>query len=327
MPIVSVIVPVYNVSEYLQEGLDSILNQNVKDIEIICVDDCSTDASLDILKEFSARDDRVKVFFNKTNRGVSYTRNYGLAKATGVYVHFFDPDDKVKKNMYSEMLTKEADVIVSNYECFPQDTPSVIPLIKEGMYNSEEYIKLLGDRINSDGLLCYSWRCLFRLTFLRDKMLHFCEEISMGEDTVFNLEVFMCAQSIRILQAPLYVYRINSMGAARKLYKPHLEQSLQRQISEKKRISVAYHLDDYVSFTKDMSEDIVKRYTMMLFNNIRNNPNRENLCKGVKRVLNMQMVRDAMDVVGYRNIYSNWKEYVFYLCMKFRFVAIVSRML
>ena len=78
------------------------------------------------------------------------------------------------------------------------------------------------------------------------------------------------------------------------------------------------------TYTKDMSEDIIKRYTTMLFNNLYNNPSHEDLIVGVNRVLNMPMVREAMAFVGYRNIYSSWKEYCFYLCMKFRWSRVVA---
>lgn len=327
MPIVSVIIPVYNVSQYLKESLNSVLNQNLKDIEVICVDDGSTDDSLDILNEYAARDNRVKVYFNDRNHGVSYTRNYGLAKAVGEYVHFFDPDDMVKKNMYSEMLNCDADVIVAMYESLPKKNKALVSCMKQGIYTPVEYFKMMGGKINSEGLLCYAWRSLFKLSLLRNNSIHFCEGISMGEDSIFNMKSFISAKSIAVVPKSLYVYRENVLGATRKPYKSHLEQSLQLQIAEKKRLCLDFHLDDYIPFTVDMSEDIVRRYTMMLFNNAKNNPNGESLYEGVKRILNMPMVRDAMNVVGYKNIYSNWKEYLFYLCMKFKMASFVVRFL
>ena len=89
---VSVILPVYNVSEYLRQCMDSIVGQTLKDIEIICVDDGSTDDSLEILKEYEAKDKRVKVIEQK-NAGAGAARNNGLAIATGEYLSFLDSDD------------------------------------------------------------------------------------------------------------------------------------------------------------------------------------------------------------------------------------------
>lgn len=326
MSLLSVIVPVYNVSQYLREALDSILNQAMEDIEVICVDDRSTDDSLAILEEYKRKDGRIRVYANDRNRGVSYTRNFGMSKAAGEYVHFFDPDDVVDECIYTEMLKAKTDVIICNYEKIPLSNRS-IPFVHEGCYSSADYFKELSDGINMKGKLCFSWRCLYRLSFLRKYRLCFNEGLSMGEDTIFNMEAFLCAETINVVSTPLYRYRTNNSGASRMSYKPRLEQSLQLQIAEKKRICAQYHVDEMIPFTKEMSEDIVKRYTMMLFANIKNNPNGESLYEGIKRVLNMPMIREAIGVVGFRNIYSNWKEYVFYLCMKFRMASVVVKFL
>ena len=94
----SIIVPVYNVVTYLREGLDSILRQEVQDIEVICVDDCSSDSSPDILKEYQAKDNRIQFIRQSENKGPSATRNIGIKYAKGKYIAFFDPDDKVENN-------------------------------------------------------------------------------------------------------------------------------------------------------------------------------------------------------------------------------------
>ena len=111
----------------------------------------------------------------------------------------------------------------------------------------------------------------------------------------------------------------------KKKYNPYMEEGLQLQVLEKKRLIHNHGIDALTPITKDMSEDIVKRYTQMLFNNLRNNPNEPDKLAGVKRILNMPMIREAMKEVGYRNIYSSWKEYAFYLAMKFRCAKLVYR--
>ena len=94
---VSVIIPVYNVEDYLKECLDSVLSQTLKDIEVICVDDCSTDDSLKILQEYANKDDRIKIIKNEKNSGQGFSRNEGIKKATGEYIGFVDSDDWVDK--------------------------------------------------------------------------------------------------------------------------------------------------------------------------------------------------------------------------------------
>ena len=91
-PKVSVIIPVYNVEEYLRECLDSVINQTLKEIEIICVDDGSTDNSLEILKEYAKKDNRITVISRK-NKGVGYSRNEGINVSKGKFIAFMDPDD------------------------------------------------------------------------------------------------------------------------------------------------------------------------------------------------------------------------------------------
>ena len=95
MPKVSVLIPAYNVEKYVEECLDSILNQTMQDFEIICVDDCSTDGTLRILREYEERDDRIHVYTHDVNKGQSAGRNLALSKASGMYVYMMDSDDKL----------------------------------------------------------------------------------------------------------------------------------------------------------------------------------------------------------------------------------------
>ena len=101
----SIIIPVYNVEKYLRECLDSVISQSFKNLEIICIDDCSTDTSLDILREYARNDKRITIIRNKQNLGVGLTRNIGLKVSSGNYVHFLDPDDwLLNKSVYANIL-------------------------------------------------------------------------------------------------------------------------------------------------------------------------------------------------------------------------------
>ena len=99
----SIIVPVFNSGAYLKDCLDSLVSESLKDIEIICIDDASTDESLDILNGYAKKYPQIKVFPNKINMGQGYTRNIGI-KASGTYVGFVDSDDYVSKTMYENMF-------------------------------------------------------------------------------------------------------------------------------------------------------------------------------------------------------------------------------
>ena len=107
---VSVIIPVYNAEEFLDESINSVLNQSLEDIELICVNDGSKDNSLEILNNFSKKDKRVKVF-DKPNGGCGSARNKGLDNATGEFIYFFDPDDYILPNALEELY---ANAIINN---------------------------------------------------------------------------------------------------------------------------------------------------------------------------------------------------------------------
>ena len=100
---ISVIIPVYNVEEYLEACLDSVICQTFTDIEVICVDDKSTDTSLDIINKYSQRDKRVKCIQNKQNHGLSFTRNVGIKAAKGEYIFFLDSDDEIVKDALEKL--------------------------------------------------------------------------------------------------------------------------------------------------------------------------------------------------------------------------------
>ena len=115
---VSVVIPVYNVEKYLRRCLDSLVNQTYKNLEFICVNDGSTDNSLEILKEYAAKDSRF-IIINQKNQGVALARNNGLNVASGDYLSFVDPDDWVGLNYYEEVVKEfiatNCDVVQLDY--------------------------------------------------------------------------------------------------------------------------------------------------------------------------------------------------------------------
>ena len=109
MPKVSVIIPVYNTEKYLKKCLDSIVAQTLQDIEILCIDDGSTDSSLEILWEYARKDARFKIYQNLENKGLSYTRNVGMDHACGEYIQFVDSDDWIEPDTMERLYTTAND--------------------------------------------------------------------------------------------------------------------------------------------------------------------------------------------------------------------------
>lgn len=112
---VSVIVPVYNVEDYLIECLTSIINQTLKEIEIICIDDCGTDNSINILKEYAKKDDRIRIISHKENKGLGPARNTGIKESKGEYISFIDSDDYISRdyleNLYNTIIKYDTDIV------------------------------------------------------------------------------------------------------------------------------------------------------------------------------------------------------------------------
>ena len=117
---VSVVVPIYNVENYLRECLDSLIHQTLKDIEIICVNDGSTDSSLEIIEEYAKRDNRIKVI-NKLNTGLGATMNIGINAATSEYIGILESDDftdiKMFEDLYFVAKQHDADIVISDFSC------------------------------------------------------------------------------------------------------------------------------------------------------------------------------------------------------------------
>ena len=122
----SVIMPIYNVEAYLRQSLGSVLNQTMKDFELICINDGSTDDSLNILNEYAAKDSRIKII-NQKNSGAGYSRNVGIKHSQGEYLFFMDSDDWIDENflqdVYSSAISANADIVetTKSYNCYSND--------------------------------------------------------------------------------------------------------------------------------------------------------------------------------------------------------------
>lgn len=210
-PKFSIIIPVYNVEDYLSKCLDSAIGQTMLDIEIICVNDGSKDGSFDILRQYAQQDDRIKVV-DKSNGGLSSARNAGLKVATGEYICFLDSDDYVEPNLcerlYKEILQWKPDIIVFGANIFPltKDTDA-------WTYNNLSPWTQIFPKFKPEIILSgnrgypFVWRNCFKRKYLESKGLWFNEKVKFGEDTVFQLCAFPGARNIIFILDKLYNYR------------------------------------------------------------------------------------------------------------------------
>lgn len=204
MDLVSIIVPVYNVEEYLPMCLDSIINQSYKKIEVILVDDGSTDNSGKICDEYAEKDERIKVI-HKTNSGVSGARNHGMRVAQGRYIGFIDSDDTVDK-MYIEVLVSsyskpDIELSICNIrDIYPNKISEKREITKQlfGKFN-DDYYKLIN-------LLRVPVVKLYRADILKGHKLFFQENVNSGEDQIFNFQYFRFVKLYHYNDVALYNY-------------------------------------------------------------------------------------------------------------------------
>lgn len=330
MPILSVIVPVYNVEKYLNECLESISKQSFKDIEIICINDGSTDNSYNILKQWELKDNRI-IILSQTNKGLSATRNVGIQKATGKYISFVDSDDKLLSNQFSviieNMIKNDLDAMGCSFETFPTNSYKTYSFTTNKILNFNELISS-NNALQSTNDLCFCWRYFVKREILINNHILFNEKVRFGEDMIFMIDTLAHCQKIYLTDEPLYLYRTDNANSIMKVatYNPHIEKSLEIIYFHKKNQAIKYQIENYSPFIRDLAEYTIKSYIPILFKNAYLKDNGLLIIENLKIILNSPMITDAVKVVGFRNIYSSWKEYIFYLAMKFKCARLVHKL-
>lgn len=206
MPKLSVIVPVYNSEKYLSECLDSILNQTYTDIEIICVNDGSTDNSAKILEEYAKKDSRIRII-TQENKGVATVRNVGLQNAQGEYITYVDDDDIIENNTYEEALKyiNEADLVHFGIKVFGdsnyaqrRDDDNYYKIKYKGLQKLNRKIIL-----NSDASVCNK---IFKKSIIEENNIVFPDGLNY-EDAEFYLKYISCVKTAYYIDKYFYRYR------------------------------------------------------------------------------------------------------------------------
>lgn len=212
MPKVSIIIPVYNVEKYIRQALDSVVNQTLKDIEIICVNDCSPDNSLAILEKYKEKDNRIKIINLKKNCGLGNARNVAIKEATSDYVMFLDSDDWLELNAcelaYEQITKNNNDFVLFGLKDFYEKNGK----LKTNLSKVKPFYEKFGDKsfcvedidfpFLDNAFSCFK---IYKTNFLRDNNIEFCT--TLYEDQLFNVKLYVHVKSISILNLPLYYYR------------------------------------------------------------------------------------------------------------------------
>jgi len=215
---ISVIIPVYNTGKYLAECLDSVINQTFKDIEIICINDGSTDNSLSVLKRYAKKDKRIKVII-QINKGLSAVRNRGIEEAQGEYISFIDSDDVIDKDYYKVLINlmkkHHADIVMAGMKIVNGDNVSDNTTPNCVTNNLQEKISYL-----PNGSCCDK---LFKISLFKDNKLTFPVG-RLYEDNIVLLQLMFYSNVVAFTNKVSYYYFINPNGICRVMDKNNIRQ-------------------------------------------------------------------------------------------------------
>lgn len=217
IPYVTVIMPIYNASKFLHQSLGGVIKQTLENIEIICVNDGSTDDSLEIIKNYAKKDKRIRVI-DKTNSGYGHSMNKGLSIASGEYIAILEPDDFVDENMYEILYLKakefDLDVVKSNYFEYSQTSNiSTFFEVLEGLpYN------VITSAANIERILhmrpCI-WSAIYKREFLVKNNICFTETPGASyQDTAFAFKVWVSAKRVYFIKDAFLHYRIDNENSS-----------------------------------------------------------------------------------------------------------------
>ena len=228
---VSVIMPIYNAYDYLGIAMHSVLSQTLSEIEVICIDDGSTDHSLDIVKNFQKDDERVRIV-TENNAGPSTARNKGIVRARGEYMIFLDADDFYEptliERLYERAVADNLDITVSRFDLYNNKHATFSPAVEEehgsvfaggAVVSKNEFPHYILSTTTG-----YVWNKLFRTSFVREKELAFAPELYVFEDVHFVTAALSLAERVGRIDEVLIHHRIYSEQARAKQFKKYYNQ-------------------------------------------------------------------------------------------------------
>lgn len=247
-PLISIIVPTYNVEKYIRTCIESILAQTYRNIEVIIVNDGSTDQSLAVISDLICSHHNIKVI-NQKNQGLSVARNTGIDAATGKYIAFVDPDDKIKPDFVSSLYQiadkTGADIVRGSFRDFNGNIPKGwVPDFNV----PTNYGTIVLDQFLSSNISFVVWSSIYRLDFINSNHIRFTPGI-LFEDADFTIRAYMLAKLVATSPEPNYAYRINRPGSI--LTTKTTKNAQKMSLSEEKIIS------QFISMLKHEKSDVL----------------------------------------------------------------------
>lgn len=277
---VSIIVPVYNVERYLDRCMETLVHQNYSNIEILLINDGSTDSSGSICRKWGGYSNVIVI--EQENQGVSAARNKGLEAATGEFIMFVDPDDWCELDMVEKMVCAIGNCDFA-YCAYSVDTDKSRKIMKNavsnGVYSIEEiYTPLFFSSQNSSGtnMATVLWRGIFRTKIINDGNIRFDTYVRFAEDWLFYAEYFKNIKSVMLVDLPLYHYYLRSDSVTH-IYNPASKLGVQKS---------CYILDKILKLASETEINteryepyMAKRYIGLVLNQVKNVWDKRNLLK------------------------------------------------
>ena len=229
---ISVIIPIYNVEKYLKRCIDSVLCQKEISMEVILVDDGSTDSSGEICDDYTSKIDNVRCLHIK-NSGPATAKNKGFDMAKGNFVAFIDSDDEIKPDMFYTMLQSgyqhDADIVCCNY--IQIDEEGNISHTKhtgqEYILNQDEALKAL---LVKDKIYSQCWTKIYKRKMLESNHIRNTEGLRTEEDFIYNIQAFASSKTVSIVDKPLYIYTHRSKSLSKDYFRNHINHYLDNRI-------------------------------------------------------------------------------------------------
>ena len=309
---ISVIVPVYNTEKFLEECVSSICAQTFKDLEIILVDDGSTDKSPAICDQLAEKDSRIRVI-HKQNGGVSSARNMGLDMAVGEYIAFADSDDLLTPELFSTLYSclkeEKVDRVCGGFAHFYEDGHRVYrkSRIKDGRYATDEILsKMIDDGSMSGFLFSGVYNSLFINEIIKRNHLRFNQEIKYNEDGLFSFEYALHSDAMYSLRSqPLYLYRQHSDSSTGKRKKGDKYSGLHEYLAK-----LNFDRERY-GFDVQMKRRNVTIALWEILDICKTEKGKE-ARNSIKEVINSVRLKESYDYIDPKNL-NKYKKTYFYL--------------
>ncbi|MDN7242660.1 glycosyltransferase [Planococcus sp. N028] len=270
--LVSIIVPVYNSESYIGNCITSILKQTYENIEVLLIDDGSTDGSGKVCNAYAQSDNRIRVV-HQENAGPSAARNKGIEAARGEYVQFVDGDDTIEPGMTEAMveaLGEQHQLVICGFNNVIEEDGRLVSdetfcFYKTGSFEKEEVLKFFGE-LYRDYFIHFNWNKIYRSAIIMEHGLSFDTNVIRGEDMLFNLDYLEKCSRIKIIGNPFYNYMTSNSGSITSKFRPNLFEN--QQLLFQRTREFLQRNNAYTGKNMDLVEEFYTTRVMACFSNL-----------------------------------------------------------